>query len=188
MDRLLKIKLERKKNKPKFTRHDSNVRKQFKSWRKPRGLHNKLRMRVTGHMNPVRQGYGSPLRFIDKHGLKLTLVRSLGELKKLSPKEHSIIIGSIGLKKKMVLIKKCNEMGFRISNINNVNKFLEEKNSLIESRKKLRKERHEKKEKSKKELEKKAIEKEQKPGEGKKDTTEEKIKEVMKKSLPGDKR
>ena len=88
----------------------------------------------------------------------------------------------------MVLIKKCNEMGFRISNINNVNKFLEEKNNLIESRKKLRKERHEKKEKSKKELEKKAIEKEQKPGEGKKDTTEEKIKEDMKKSLPGDKR
>lgn len=188
MDRLLKIKLERKKNRPKFARHDSNVRKQFKSWRKPRGMHNKLRMRVRGHMNPVKQGYGSPLRFIDKHGLKLTLVRNPDELKKLNPKEHSVIIGNIGLKKKMVLVKKCNEIGFRIVNIKDVSKFLEEKNSLIESRKKLRKERHEKKEKSKKELEKKAMEKEQKPEEAKKDTTEEKIKEDMKKRLPGDRK
>jgi len=187
MDRLLKIKMEKKKRMPKFARHDSNTKTQFKSWRKPRGMHNKLRMRTAGHIKPVKIGHGLPLRGVDKHGLRLTLVKSINELKKLNKNQHSVIIADIGLKKKLVLINECEKLGFRIVNINDVKNYLDEKNKLLEARKTAKKERTEKKEKSKKELEKKAKEKEEKPEE-KKNTAEEKIKEDMKTSLPGDKR
>lgn len=187
MDRLLKIKLEKKKSMPSFARHDSNTKTQFKSWRKPRGMHNKLRMRGAGHGKPVKIGHGLPLKGVDKHGLKLNLVKNLNELSKLNKNNDSIIIANIGMKKKLVLIKKSEELGFRVANINNIKNYLEEKNKLLEYKKNVKKERTEKKEKSKKELEKKAKEKEEKPEE-KKNTTEEKIKEDMKKSLPGDRR
>ncbi|MBU0930165.1 MAG: hypothetical protein KJ623_03790 [Nanoarchaeota archaeon] len=192
MKELLKFKINRKKKKPNFVRSDANRYKRFKSWRKPRGMHNKLRRRVRGHVHVPKIGYGSPVlvRFLRKDGLIPLLINNINGLKNIDHTKNSVIIGKIGLKNKLEIIKKCIESKFVVVNIKNPDKYLEEQKKLIEEKKKLKAEKKTKKEKSKEALEKKAKEKEEKKEEPetKKKSTEELIKEDMKKSLPGDKK
>ncbi|MDD5651579.1 MAG: eL32 family ribosomal protein [Candidatus Nanoarchaeia archaeon] len=191
MKELLAFKIARKKKQPNFLRQDSNQYKQFDGWRKPRGMHNKLRRRMRGHVHVPTIGFGSPrlVKFLSKSGLKAELVNNLSQLKKLDNKKHSIIIGKIGLKNKLELIKKCIELKFKVSNLKDPSKYLEEKNKFLSDKKKLKQEKLSKKELKKSELEKKAKEKEAKKEDktDKKDT-EAMIKNDMKKRLPGDKK
>lgn len=187
---LLKVKIAMKKRQPSFKRQDSNQKDQFHGWKKPRGMHNKMRRRMRGHMHVPNIGFGSPtaIKFVNRHGLIPVLITNLTELKRLDNKKNSIILGKLGLKKKIELIKKCVELKFSISNLKDPSKFLEEKNKFLMDKKKLKQDRVLKKEKSKSELEKKAKEKETKEDNKEKKTTTDQIKEDMKKSLPGDKK
>ncbi|MBS3155432.1 hypothetical protein J4404_02950 [Candidatus Woesearchaeota archaeon] len=191
MTDLLKFKIARKKKEPTFLRTDSN-KYDFDNWRRPRGMHNKLRLRVRGHRHVPKIGYGSPSLVwgVNKKGLTPVLVNNISKLKELDNKKNSIIIGKLGLRKKLELIKKCIELKFTVSNLKDPSLFLDEANKYIAEKKKLKTEKKSKKEKAKEELEKKAKEKEEK----KDDKTEETkkdldmIKEDMKKKLPGDKK
>lgn len=91
-------------------------RKKKQVWRKPKGRHNKMREKQKGYPASVRIGYKQE----DKK--KIMLISNLKELEKVKAKE-SIIIGKIGKRKKIELIKKAKEMGIHVSNIN-TEKFL----------------------------------------------------------------
>lgn len=50
-----------RKKKPKFIRQDTNRAKKFKiKWRKPKGMHSKLRLNKKGHQKSPSQGYRAP--------------------------------------------------------------------------------------------------------------------------------
>src|SRR3989344_8407737 len=110
MTDLLKFKIARKKKEPTFLRTDSN-KYDFDNWRRPRGMHNKLRLRVRGHRHVPKIGYGSPSLVwgVNKKGLTPVLVNNISKLKELDNKKNSIIIVKLGLRKKLELIKKCIE-------------------------------------------------------------------------------
>ena len=69
----------------KFLRRGAGLKKLDFNWRKPRGIHNKLRKRKRGKWNVPSIGYGNAN--ILKHlvgGLMPVLVRNVNELKKLT--------------------------------------------------------------------------------------------------------
>jgi large subunit ribosomal protein L32e len=176
---LLKLRKKIKGKKPTFIRQDAHKKKKLgRKWRKPKGLHSKLRLKFKGHHKPVSKGFGSPkkVRGTDRQGLKIIVVNSIKDIEKIKDNESIIIAKRIGAKKKIELLKSANEKGVTISNIKNVEEYIKQ----LEAKLKERKEKREKALKERKEKKKSVKEKKEKEGLAKKISEEEKKKEEKK--------
>ena len=113
-----------KSRKPKFIRQDTNIRIRVRNnttWRKPKGIHSKMRHHRRGKRKLPSPGYGSPAiaRGLHASGLMPVLVQNESQIPQ--SKEYGIVIsGKVGIKKKAEIIKKANEKEIKILNINNV--------------------------------------------------------------------
>jgi len=92
-------------------------RKKKQVWRKPKGRHNKVREKQKGNPARVRIGYKQTEK------KKPMLINSIKEIETAKAGE-TIIMGKIGMKKKIEIVKKAKEKGIKIHNIN-IKKFLE---------------------------------------------------------------
>jgi large subunit ribosomal protein L32e len=146
---LLRLRKQIKSRKPDFIRQDAHKKKKLsRKWRKPKGLHSKIRLKFKGRAKRVSKGYGSPrkVRHLHKSGLQQCLIRSINELAGLDAKKNCLIISSsLGNKKRIVILKKAKEQGFNISNFDNPDDFIKKIEDKISLRKE---EREEKKAKS----------------------------------------
>lgn len=117
-ERLLKVRTRQKSKKPEFNFHDSHKKKRLgTSWRKPRGLHNKLRQQVAAKGKLVRVGYGSPkaVRGFHPCGLPEMLVNNVAELEKAQGAVVRIASG-VGMKKRLEIQTKAASSGIKILN------------------------------------------------------------------------
>lgn len=153
----------------KFTRQDAHKKVRLgNKWRRPKGLHSKMRLSKKGYNKSVSIGYGSPKnkRGLDKSGLKLIIIKSLKELEKIDVKEECIAVAkTIGLKKKVEILKQAVKKSINVVNVRDINKFLKDVDDKIKKSK-------EEKEKLKKEKE---VRKKEKEKAGKKKTIDEKV-------------
>ena len=93
----------------KFERRDS--------WRKPKGKDNKMRLEIKGYPPRVKVGYRNQadIRGLHPSGLKPVVISNAKDLEKLNPQEHIVYIAStVGLRKRMELVKVALEKGFRV--------------------------------------------------------------------------
>jgi len=182
MNNKLSVRNYKKARKPKFIRQDGTKVKFKNKWRSPQGLHNKRRLNKAGHQRNPSSGYSSPrdVKYLTKEGYKRILVNTFTDLEKVDKAKDIIVLSSkLGLKKKIAITEKAIAMGFKIENIKDPNKFVQDQKSLFEERKKDRKKKIEEKEKSKKELIKKAKEKEEKKDEESSEKQEDLKEEIM---------
>jgi len=150
----------------KFTRQDAHKKVRLgNKWRKPKGLHSKMRLSFKGYNKSVSIGYGSPksTRGLDKSSLKLIIIKSLKELENINAKDECIAVAkTIGLRKKVEILKQAVKKSINIVNVKDVNKFLESVEEKIkktkEKREKLKKKKEVRKKEKEKESEKKTIE------------------------------
>src|SRR3989338_1826253 len=124
-------------NKPKFKRRQFMLKKLKNKWRKPKGLHNKLRLRKGGKGKVVKIGYGKK-----KKGIEIAIINNIKEL--INAKKDIIISSSVGLKKKVEILEKAKELKLNVLNVKNIDKFMEKIEKEKEEKKK--KEKQEKKE------------------------------------------
>ena len=95
------------------------MKKLDESWRRPKGLHNKLREHVAAKGPRVQVGYGSPkmVRGLHPCGLQEALVHNVKELETLDPQSVAVrIASSVGRKKRLEIEAKAAELGFKILN------------------------------------------------------------------------
>lgn len=112
------------KAKPKFLRRSKTryaklgkgVKKNQK-WRRPTGRDNKMRERRKG--KPVRVSIG----YKQEAKEQSVIVKTIKELREA--KDQKVIIGNVGSKKKIELVKKAKEEGTKLENVN-IDKFLKE--------------------------------------------------------------
>lgn len=113
------------KKKPQFKRKDSHKysklgkgRKKEQKWRKPTGRHNKMRNQMKGHPAVVAVGYktNNAVRGMveEKKPVYVFNVKDLGKVKQ----NEIAIIGNIGKKKKLEIVKKSKELKIKIKNLN----------------------------------------------------------------------
>lgn len=122
--RLLKVRRRQKKRKPEFRRYcwNKKLRLRDKSWRRPRGLHNKLRRRYGGKKTgriPVNIGFGSPraVRGLHPSGYEEVLVYNPADIEKIDKSRQVARIAScVGMKKRLAIEDKAKELGVRILN------------------------------------------------------------------------
>ena len=120
-------------------------RKKKQVWRRPTGRDNKMREKRKGYPVRVSVGYKNA----DKE--QMIKIGSLEELNKVA-KGVTVILGKMGMKKKLEMIKVAKEKGIRVDNLN--------LKSMLKKKKKLEKKRE--KVKKKVEVKEKAVKKEKK--------------------------
>ncbi|MBS3153180.1 hypothetical protein J4426_01275 [Candidatus Woesearchaeota archaeon] len=152
--------------KRKFLRQRSmNVSKLERKWRRPKGIHAKLRLSRCGHGLTPRVGYGTgKCKKGLVNGLKLVWINGLNDLEKIeSNKEIGIVSSKVGTKKKVEIVEKAKKTNVKIINIRDFDAYIKS----VEEKRKKSKEGKIKKEEVKKEIKKE-----------KKESTEEKAEKV----------
>jgi len=114
------------KAKKKFVRHESVHFKSLGSaWRRPRGIHNKLRLCKGGQGLTPKIGYGSGKDKGLIKGAVPVLIHTLEELITFDTKKNvGIIASGLGMKKKIAIVKKAQELHIQLLNIKDSDKFL----------------------------------------------------------------
>jgi large subunit ribosomal protein L32e len=133
------------RKKPKFKRQNFLLSKLKESWRKPKGLHSKLRLKRRGKGKRPKIGYGTNKE--SKGLIKNQRYVYISNVKGLENVKQPILISSnTGLKKKLEIVKKAEELNLKIINVN-AKKLLEK----LKNRKEKKAEETAPKEKTKKE-------------------------------------
>lgn len=128
-------------------------RKKIQKWKRPTGRDNKMREKRRGYPAVVSIGYKKPENSRQKINSKEVLrVNNINDLKKAT-KDNIIVIGKIGKRKKIEVMKKAQELGLNIHKTN-LNKFIkkntkQKKEKVPEKTKKEKKERKAEEEKKK---------------------------------------
>lgn len=158
--RLLELRNKMQKTRPKFLRQEGHkIERLEKKWRKPKGLHSKMRHHKKGNRCLVEVGYCSPtaVKGLHRTGLKIVLVHSMNDIENLNPKEDGALISStIGMKKKIMIIRKAKERNIHLLNIKDADAWLKQSEEEISKKKSDKKAKESKKSEKKKEIEKKS--------------------------------
>lgn len=88
-------------------------------WRRPRGMHSKMRRHIQYRPNVVSIGYRGPAKVRGLHpsGFEEVMVWNPEQLEKVDPKVQAVRVGgSVGFKKRQAIEKKADELGIRVLN------------------------------------------------------------------------
>ncbi|MEA2089649.1 MAG: 50S ribosomal protein L32e [Thermoproteota archaeon] len=125
-----KLRKHAKKKKSNFRRPESwRYKRLNKSWRRPRGCDNKMRLKVKGWPKSPKIGYRSPRKTRTFHpsGYKEVLVQNISHLHNVDPEKQAIRIAhTVGTKKRMEILTIARERGIHILNPRERIEFAEE--------------------------------------------------------------
>ena len=128
-----------KAKKPKFERQDVNIFRQFRgTWRKPKGIHSKLRRGFKGHKASPSIGYSGPksVKGLTRDGLLPVLVSNIKELDKIN-QDCAVVIGHcVGTKKRLQILNKAKEKKIRILGVKDIDALVTQLGDKFNSRKK----------------------------------------------------
>ena len=118
--RLLRIRNHLNRVRPWFRRQEwFRYKRLGNHWRKPRGKHSKMREHKGYRPPMVDSGYRGPrkVRGLHPSGFREVLVHNIKEVEKINREREAIrIAGGVGVKKRMEIEKKAQELGIRVLN------------------------------------------------------------------------
>jgi large subunit ribosomal protein L32e len=117
--RLLRVRKLQKSKKPDFVRQESWRYQRVKSsWRRPRGRDSRMRKKDGAWPKSVEIGYRSPVkvRGIHPSGFEEILIHNPKDLEKVNSKSVVRIGHTVGLKKRLIIIEKANELNLHVLN------------------------------------------------------------------------
>ncbi len=121
--RLMRIRVLMERREPRWMRMDEWRFLRIahrESWRRPKGNDNKIRLEIKGYPKRVKVGYGKPrlVRNLHPTGFKLVTVHRPEDVDKVDPTKEAIVIGrTVGLRKRVEIVRRAIERGVRVINV-----------------------------------------------------------------------
>ena len=107
-------------NRPAFKRQEwFRYQKLGEAWRRPRGIHSKMRRGMKRRPPMVEIGYGGPAlcRVLHPSGFEEGMVYNIDGLEDIDPKTQAARIGgTVGVKKRIAIENRAKELGIRVLN------------------------------------------------------------------------
>lgn len=107
-------------NRPAFKRQEwFRYQKLGEAWRRPRGIHSKMRRGMKRRPPMVEIGYGGPalVRGLHPSGFEEVMVYNVDGLEDIDPKTQAARIGgTVGVKKRITIENRAKELGIRVLN------------------------------------------------------------------------
>ncbi len=107
-------------NRPAFKRQEwFRYQKLGEAWRRPKGIHSKMRRGMKRRPPMVEIGYRGPALVRDLHpsGFEEVLVYNVEGLENIDPKTQAARIGgTVGVKKRITIENRAKELGIRVLN------------------------------------------------------------------------
>jgi large subunit ribosomal protein L32e len=116
---LIAVKRQLRRTRPVFKRHAAHRKAELSErWKKPRGLHNKLKDSKRGCGPAVTDGYRTPqaVRGLHVSGLRVAHVATTSDLVSLDPKTTGVVVASVGAKRQLEILNACEKAGIRVLN------------------------------------------------------------------------
>ena len=105
---------------PKFKRQNwFRYKRLGDKWRRPRGIHSKMRRHFKYRIPVVQSGFRGPanVRGLHPSGFEEVRINTPKEVEKIDPKTQAIRIArTVGDKKREIIVQKADEMGIRVFN------------------------------------------------------------------------
>jgi large subunit ribosomal protein L32e len=105
---------------PKFVRQESwRYKRVKKSWRKPKGIDNKMLEKRKGYPSMVSIGYRGPkaVRGLHPSGYQVVHVANIYELEEVDKETEAIIIKhTVGARKRQAILDTASDLGLKIIN------------------------------------------------------------------------
>ncbi len=106
---------------PTFLRQEYHKRQKLQTtgWRRPRGMHSKMRRGYGYRTNVVSIGYGGPrqARGLHPSGFQEVVVHNVKDLEGIDPKVQAARVGhTVGMRKRMQIEDRADELEIRILN------------------------------------------------------------------------
>ncbi|MBI4451738.1 hypothetical protein HY642_07225 [Candidatus Woesearchaeota archaeon] len=131
------------KKRPAFIRQDTHKKKRLAIvWRKPKGIHSKLRHAFKGHGHLVRAGYRGPAkaRGLTRKGMIPVLISSPAAMDALDPKTNIATISSgTGMRKRLEIANAAVKRKISITNMKDPAGFIEQTRKAMQQRKEAKK-------------------------------------------------
>ncbi|VVB80910.1 50S ribosomal protein L32e [uncultured archaeon] len=143
--KLLELRKEISARRPRFVREDSQKRIEVggESWRRPKGMHSKMRDGLWGRPASVNVGYRGPAEVRGMHpsGLMPIVANNADQLIKIDAKTQGVIMGHVGDKKKITILTTCKQKGLTILNVKNTDEMIKKLTDNVTARKEAKKNR-----------------------------------------------
>ena len=108
------------RKKPKFLRHMHEAYRRIgTSWRRPRGIQSKVKLKEKGKIRMPNVGYGAPneLKYLHPSGFKETLIHNVNELQRIDKSKEAVKVAhDVGKRKRNDIVKKAEEMKIKVLN------------------------------------------------------------------------
>ena len=124
--KLLEIRRIQKSGKPEFKRQESWRYKRVKSsWRRPKGIDSKMRLKMGGRPKSVEIGYGSPrqIRGRNAAGHEEVTVFNLEDMSKTAPTQVVKIAHVVGKRKRVEIVERARSLGLYVVNSRGVDEI-----------------------------------------------------------------
>ena len=116
---LLSIRKSLKARKPAFRRQESwRYKRVSPSWRRPKGIDSKMRLKLGGRPKSVEVGYRSPkeVRGLSGTGHPEKLVSNVSELNEVTEGEVVRVSGTVGQRKRIAILEKARSLNLHVVN------------------------------------------------------------------------